>query len=104
MRSIGTGWAAAIAQAAAVALLLAAWAVCGAQAQHYPERPMRILVTAAPGGITDLVARVVAEHIGAKTGQPAVVENRSGGSGNIGIEAAARAAPDGYTLIVTGTS
>ena len=75
-----------------------------AHAETYPERPIRILVTAAPGGITDLVARVVAEHIGAKTRQPALVENRSGGSGNIGIEAAARAAPDGYTLVVTGTS
>jgi tripartite-type tricarboxylate transporter receptor subunit TctC len=74
------------------------------RAEPYPVRPIRILATAAPGGITDLVARLVGEYIGTRTGQPVVVENRSGGSGNIGTEAAARAAPDGYTLVLTATS
>jgi tripartite-type tricarboxylate transporter receptor subunit TctC len=85
-------------------LLVAALVTPAAHAETYPDRPIRILVTAAPGGITDLVARVAGEYIGARTGQPVLVENRSGGNGNIGIEAAARAAPDGYTLVVTATS
>ena len=89
---------------AAGALLAVTLIAAVARAEPYPDRPIRILVTAAPGGITDLVARIVAEYITAKSGQPALVENRSGGNGNIGTEAAARAAPDGYTLVVTSTS
>ena len=84
---------------AAVALARPAFAE-----ESYPVRPIRILATAAPGGITDLVARVVGEYIGGRSGQPVVIENRTGGGGNIGAEAAARSAPDGYTLVMTATS
>jgi tripartite-type tricarboxylate transporter receptor subunit TctC len=85
-------------------LAIAALASTALGAEPYPARPIRILATAAPGGITDLVARVVGEYIGARSGQPVVIENRTGGGGNIGTEAAARAAPDGYTLVLTSTS
>jgi tripartite-type tricarboxylate transporter receptor subunit TctC len=84
----------------AVAPLMAQVAAAGA----YPERPIRIVATAAPGGITDLVARIVGDYIAKRSGQPVVIENRSGGGGNIGTEAVARASPDGYTLVVTATS
>jgi tripartite-type tricarboxylate transporter receptor subunit TctC len=85
-----------------LAIVALTWPAAGAE--PYPVRPIRILATAAPGGITDLVARIVGEYIGARSGQPVVIENRTGGGGNIGTEAAARAAPDGYTLVLTATS
>jgi tripartite-type tricarboxylate transporter receptor subunit TctC len=75
-----------------------------AAAQDYPARPVRIIVAVSPGGITDIVARVAAEYITAKSGQPVVVENRTGAGGNLGVEAVAKAAPDGYTLSVAATS
>jgi len=70
-----------------------------AQAQNWvPERPVRIILPFPPGGATDLVARILADRISRSSPQPWVVENRSGANGNIGMEAAARSAPDGYTL------
>jgi tripartite-type tricarboxylate transporter receptor subunit TctC len=73
-------------------------------AEEYPARPIRIIVPVSPGGITDIVARVAAEYITAKSGQPVVVENRTGAGGNLGVEAVAKAAPDGYVLSVCATS
>jgi tripartite-type tricarboxylate transporter receptor subunit TctC len=70
----------------------------GARAAGYPERPVRLIVPFAPGGATDLAARIMQPHLSAAIGQPLVVENRTGAAGNVGMEAAARAAPDGYTL------
>src|SRR5262245_33153052 len=75
-----------------------------AAAQDYPARPVRIIVAVSPGGITDIVARVAADYITAKSGQPVVVENRTGAGGNLGVEAVAKAAPDGYVLSVCATS
>ena len=76
----------------------------GLAAEDYPARPIRIVVPVSPGGITDIVARVVADHITARSGQPVVVENRTGAGGNLGVEAVARSAPDGYVLSLAATS
>jgi tripartite-type tricarboxylate transporter receptor subunit TctC len=78
-----------------------AWAAQGAAAAAgYPQRPVRIIVNVTPGGGVDSVARVAAQHYNAVWGQPFVVDNRTGGGGSIGVELVARAAPDGYTLLV----
>jgi len=69
-----------------------------AQAQQYPDKPIRIMVGFAAGGIADLGARLLADHITRSTGQQAVVENRSGAAGSTGLAAVAKADPDGYTL------
>src|SRR6201995_1246295 len=71
-----------------------------ANAQTYPDRPVRILVPYAPGGITDIAARVVGAKLGEYWGHQVVVENRSGGNGLIAMSAAVKADPDGYTLVM----
>src|SRR5215212_1005443 len=70
-----------------------------AAAQAYPNRPISLLVPWAPGGSTDILARIVAAHLHQSMGQPVIIENRTGAAGNIGTGAVARAAPDGYTLL-----
>ena len=69
-----------------------------AKAQDYPAKPVRIITGFAAGGIGDLGARLLADHITRATGQQAVVENRTGAAGTLGIDAVAKAPPDGYTL------
>lgn len=81
--------------AAALALSLAA------NAQDYPGKPVKVIVPTPPGGGPDVLARVVADKLWEKWGQPVIVENRGGAAGNIGMEAASKAAPDGYTLVFT---
>src|SRR5207249_1241382 len=71
-----------------------------ALAQGYPAKPVRMIVAYPPGGGTDIVGRVVAQKLGETLGQSVLVENRGGASGNIGTELAARAAPDGYTILM----
>ena len=68
----------------------------------YPARPIRLVVPSAPGSPPDFVARVVGEKLALSVGQPVVVENRTGASGIIGLQAVANAAPDGYTLAILG--
>lgn len=75
-----------------------------ARAAGYPERPIKIIVPFAPAGPTDIMARILATHLGEALGGTAIVENRPGAGGNIGIGIAARAEPDGYTLLVTSSA
>ena len=70
----------------------------------YPNKPIRMIVPFPPGGVTDIVARTVSLKLSAELGQPIVIENRAGASGAIGAELGARAAPDGYTLIMGNIS
>jgi tripartite-type tricarboxylate transporter receptor subunit TctC len=77
---------------------------CIAKAQAYPSRPVRIIVGFAAGGPQDIVARILAQSLSDRLGQPFIVENRAGAGGNLGTEAVLRAAPDGYTILVGGTS
>src|SRR5262249_8641907 len=84
-----------------VRFLIAAFALLGAgaaQAQNYPNKPIHILVPSAPGGSTDIAARIVGAKLTEAWGQQVVVENKPGGNGFIAMTAGAKAAPDGYTL------
>jgi tripartite-type tricarboxylate transporter receptor subunit TctC len=80
--------------------LLATLTACVAAQQPYPSKAVRIIVPVVPGGSTDNVARLVAEKLRESSGQPMIVDNRPGANGIVGTEAVARAAPDGYTLLV----
>src|SRR6266849_5873868 len=76
----------------------------GLQAQTYPSRPIRLIVPFPPGGSSDSVARVVVQKFSEGLGQPVVIENRPGVGGLLGSEAVAKAAPDGYTLLLGSVS
>ena len=94
---------------AAVVVLLAAWlglmtAAAPAAGQDYPSKPIRLNVPFPPGGGTDIVSRVVASKLSQTLGQPVVIENKPGAGGNSGVDLTAKAAPDGYTLVMGQTS
>jgi len=77
---------------------------CGALAQQsYPSRPVRMIVPLAPGGTTDIMARIVSTHLATALGQPVVPENRSGAGGVVGTEVVAKSPPDGYTILIIST-
>ncbi len=84
--------------------LLIVFAAQAALAQGWPAKPLRWIVPYPPGGSTDIAARAVGERVGLLLAQPVVIENRAGASGNIGLEAAARSAPDGYTAVIAPDS
>ena len=92
------------------ALLVAGFCVAaalqsaGATAQAWPAKPIRLMVPFPPGGSTDIVARIVAQKLSERLGQPIVIENRGGAGGTIGTALIAKSAPDGYNLTVASTS
>jgi tripartite-type tricarboxylate transporter receptor subunit TctC len=85
--------------------LLAASALLAtpALAQTYPDQAIRLIIPFAPGGPADLIARLIGARMGERLGRPMVVESRSGAGGTIGVDAAAKARPDGYTLVLAST-
>src|SRR5258708_4011079 len=85
--------------AAGAAALPATSRIAGAET--YPTRPVHIVAPYPPGASPDLVARLIAQWLSERLGQPVVVDNRPGAAGNIGTERAAKSAPDGYTLLIT---
>lgn len=86
------------------ALALATLAGGKVRAETWPSRPIKMIVPYPPGGSTDITTRLVDEHLSPLLGQPLVVDNRAGAGGNLGMEAAARSAPDGYTFAVATTA
>src|SRR5215831_10168565 len=92
-----------LARAVAV-LLLSLPLAASAVAQDYPNKPIRFIVPYPPAGGTDVVARILSEPLGAALGQPILVDNRGGAAGNLGTDIAAKAAPDGYTVLFTLSS
>lgn len=90
--------------AAAVFLTLSAATALTAMAQTYPTKPIKVIVPFPAGGGTDIIAREVTQKIAANTGWSIVLENRPGSGGNLGVDAAAKSAPDGYTVVLGQTS
>src|SRR4051812_19789757 len=87
-------------RAFSAALLALAMSAAAAATGPYPTRPVHFVVPYPPGGPLDTVARLTAQKVSADLGQPIVVENKPGAGGNIGAEAVAKAAPDGYTILL----
>ena len=101
---VATGFVAAVAVVAALAVTVTSMAGTSARADDYPVRPVRIIVPTGPGGGYDVMARIVADQLGARLGQGVFVENRTGAGTIVGTQAAIAAQPDGYTLLAGGLS
>jgi len=87
-----------------IAVSVSLTAASPAAAQQYPVRTIRLIAHSSPGGTSDILGRLVAQKLTEALGQQVVVENRAGASGIIGVEVAAKSAPDGYTMLITQTS
>src|SRR5881392_3881879 len=87
-----------------IPLLLAALPVSAQAPDPFPSKPLRFILPFPPGGPTDILGRLIGERLASSLGQPVVVENRGGAGGNVGAEAAAKSAPDGYTLVLVAPS
>ncbi len=90
--------------AASVLTVLAMASAIQAQAQNYPVRPIRYVVAFSPGGVNDILARIVGQKLADSWGQPVIVDNRAGAGGNLGTELVAKSAPDGYTILNVSTA
>ena len=88
----------------ALAALLVAAAPLVAQAQSWPDRPVKIVVPFGPGGFTDVAARILQKELGASLGQAVIIENKPGAGSTIGTAEVANAKPDGYTLAMISTT
>jgi tripartite-type tricarboxylate transporter receptor subunit TctC len=93
-----------MALASLVALALSLVPIATAQAQSYPDKPIRLIVPFAPGGPTDTIARIMGERMKLSLGQPVIIENVGGAGGSIGVGRAVRASPDGYTVSIGNSS
>ena len=87
-----------------LAVALVALHAAGARADTYPNRPVRLIVPFAAGGLNDVVARLIGPHLERSLGQPFIIDNRPAASGIVGTDAAAKAMPDGYTLLMVASS
>ena len=85
-------------------LLACVFVVGNATAQTWPNKPVRVIVTFSPGGSSDIVARLIGAPLQAELGQPVIIDNKPGAGGTIGAQEAARAAPDGYTLLLSNSA
>ena len=85
-------------------ILLFSFLTCTVHAQTWPSKPVRIIIPFAPGGPTDIIARIAGQKLTEILGQPMVIESRAGAGGNIGTAAVAKAAPDGYTILMTSSA
>jgi tripartite-type tricarboxylate transporter receptor subunit TctC len=85
---------------AALVIAVPAWAQSRDAAAGYPNRPLRLVVGFSPGGPSDIIGRILAQRLSESLGQPVIVDNRPGASGNVGAEAVAKASADGYTILL----
>src|SRR3954454_14297551 len=92
-----------LSQIACVCALIPAF-ITGLNAQHYPSRPITIIVAYPPGGSADTLTRVIGQEMSLTIGQPVLIENKTGAGGNIGVAYAAKAQPDGYTILSSAIS
>lgn len=97
-------WKSALSRRTAALVALASFAACAAFAQTYPARPIKLIVPFPAGGGTDAIAREVATKVATQQGWTLIIDNKPGSGGNLGVDAAAKAAPDGYTIVLGQTS